>query len=119
MYCLYVFIFMYVNFVQSYAFEMVLLTRGKISFGGFPGLPDPFWSRSFCSLNLLFLPPMIIQQFLTMARMCVIIFFFSLSISHQHHNASFKGTKTKHNVSFSRCCLVRFVYSQPLILLAL
>ena len=30
-------------FFRPYTFEMVLLTHGRISFGGFLCLPDPFW----------------------------------------------------------------------------
>ena len=61
--------FFYVIFVQPYAFVMVLLTRGRISFGGFLCLSDPFWY-----LSLLFLPPMITQYSMTMARMLVLMF---------------------------------------------
>ena len=36
------FVFLFV-FCRPYTFEMVLLIRGRISFGGFLFLPDPFW----------------------------------------------------------------------------
>ena len=45
---------------------------------------DPFWSRPFWSLSLLFLPPMITQHSLTMGQMCVLIIFFSLSLLTSH-----------------------------------
>ena len=53
-----------VVFFLSYTFEMVLLTHGRISFGGFLCLPNPFGQ------SLLFLSPMIMQHSLNVGQMC-------------------------------------------------